>query len=482
MLPTPISSRVHLRDFISYVHEWSIPPHQESWVEAMQDLADGVMLDDEGQPCNRLMILAPPASGKSDTVCQFAEWLIGREVFWSRDPQVGYLSYSDSIAWTRSVAIRDTIAQHERYREVFPYTMPAKEKGWGRDEWFLQRIDPGKKDPTFRAAGFSGTIYGYRLPTLVVIDDPQGGGELQSASAREQLWFTWNTVIKTRATEWTPIVLIATRNAADDLPGRIMEVEKGWKVIRTPALDEEGRSYWSPALTPLGMPVGISTAALQQIKETHHSSFLTQYMCLPPHEEGDVFKWWNYMPWPSSELVERVYQYWDTAVYDRPTSDFQAMVEILHLKNGQAFISHVVHDRMDTPTLMGTITSEYQRAVETYGNKVIIKVENKSSGGAVVDMVRMNSGVPIRAINPIHKKLLDRANAITPFFEAGRVCLPVEFLAWKEKYLQQLKSYPRGRKHEDDLVSATVLGVEDLFLHTMGRPRGFNIIHRGFRR
>ena len=59
-----VQARFDFLTYIRLVHGWEPPPHQLEWIAALQALADGEMLDADGKPSNRLIILAPPGSGK----------------------------------------------------------------------------------------------------------------------------------------------------------------------------------------------------------------------------------------------------------------------------------------------------------------------------------------------------------------------------------------------------------------------------------
>src|SRR3972149_6096648 len=163
-------SSLYFRDYIKFVHNWEPRPHQNIWVEALQQLADGTLLDVSGKPTRKLMILAFPGSGKTDTMCEYNAWVIGRSCLNNEIPQVGYVSYSDDVAMIRSVAVRDTIEYNENYRLTFPYALPHKDKRGAGPEWFPYPRVRGKEAPNFPSPGSTGEILSCRFPTLITID------------------------------------------------------------------------------------------------------------------------------------------------------------------------------------------------------------------------------------------------------------------------------------------------------------------------
>lgn len=464
-------------EYMKFVHNWEPRPHQIQWIKALQLLADGKLTDASGNPTRKLMILAPPGSGKTDTMIEYASWVIGRATMNDEIPQVGYVCYSDDVAMVRSLAIRDTIEFSENYQLCFPAAQPLKDKRWAGHEWFLWRKDMSKKDPTFRGAGITGGILSYRFPTMIVIDDPHDPKNVKTAHQRDEIWRIWRTTVKTRAYEDTPIVLICTRWAEDDLPGRLIRVEKDWRVIHTPALNEMEESYW-PAEKKTGM--GFSTKSFLTMRIEDRESFLTQYMALPPSSIGDVFRWWAYGPRPVSQEIKRAYQSWDTAYTQRSYSSYSAMVEIIELKNGRCFISDVFRAKLEFPELLKVVAERYYMAEQRYGEEsVMVLVENKASGGPIVAMLQQSlppghikavdlptnyksraSGLP-----PGQRDMLSRASAISKYFETSHVLIPEEWTEWKEDYLNEMKSFPRATN--DDQVSATVLALEYIY-----PPRG----------
>jgi len=480
-------ARHSFRSYTDFVHGWVPRPHQEIWFTALQALAEGrlksglwvngvaMTLAEDREPTTKLMIVAPPAAGKSDTANEYMGWTIGRALMKGQTPQAGIVAYGDEPATDRSVAIRDNIAFNDAYRLVFPLAVPDKAKGWSGHSWFLQRADPGKKDPTLRAAGIEGGILSYRFPTIILIDDPHDRRTVESQMQKDSVWKTWQSTIRTRGqAEITPIVLICTRWADDDLAGRLMDVEGDWCIIRTTALvpedAEEGdqETYWPAEITDRGDPVGISTAALLKLRVQMGEDFPTQYMASPPSLTGDLFRWWTYCTEPAVQEVERVYQFWDTAFNETKRSAYNVMVEMWKLLDGRVYIARVFREKMEMPRLLKKAVELYQETATRFTeSKVLAIVEGKASGHSLVQMLR---GVfPIDARDIPQQDLRDRAKLISPWFESRHVLLPAGWAPWKELYEKELRGYPRTQY--TDQVAATVLGIEYLYpREARGRP------------
>lgn len=472
------NAALSFRGYVSFVHDWEVRRHQEGLFDALQSLTDGTLKDMDGKPTHKLMALQPPGSGKTDTLVEYNSFMIGRACQVGMVPQVGFVCYADDVATLRSMAVRDTIDLKEKYKLVFPEAIPLRDKRWASHEWFLRRPDPSQKDPTFRAAGITGQILSFRFPTLITIDDPHDRKSVSTTHQKDEVWRVWRDTIFTRGDENTPIVLICTRWAEDDLAGRLMEVEKDWHIVHVSALqtDEDGESYsyWPPEKVK-GRMMGISLERLEWIKEHDPQGFQTQYQALPPSAEGDTFKWWRLGVQPPLTDVSRVYQCWDTSYTTKTRSTYNVMVEFLKTKQGWVFINHVFRKKLDFPALMDAVVEEYKRGYEEFGDKVIVLIENKASGGPVTQMIQRNTGVPVRAIDIKRLDLVTRSAAISKYFETGRIVLPEQFKGWKDTYQSELKAFPQGQYN--DQVAATVLGLEYIFpSHAIGRPIPTNYI------
>ena len=105
-----IAARTTLAGYSEFVHGWRPRPHQVEWYQALQALYEGKVTypsqseggaaDEEGRasfpeeglvelPTTKLMILASPGWGKTDTLCEYTEWVIGKESEAGRTAQIG---------------------------------------------------------------------------------------------------------------------------------------------------------------------------------------------------------------------------------------------------------------------------------------------------------------------------------------------------------------------------------------------------------
>lgn len=526
-----IRARVFFWEYTRVVHGWEPRWHQRGWMSALQALSDGVLIHPEATQCpecirleaffiltsgcgyemgyracpdcrttNKLLICATPGSGKSDTAIEWVAWRIGQEAQRGIIPQCGYVCYGDDVAVLRSVAIRDTVALNKAYRAVFTKTNPQKGKGWGEKEWFLKRGDTSKKDPTLRGSGFSGTIQAYRFPSAIVVDDPDNPGEVSSLTYRNENWRVFNEVVLTRGVVGiTPVVVLTNRHAEDDTPGRIMEADKGFYVIRTPALIEHetyiegekittyGESVFPPQEAPDGTPVGFSTEEILQIRDRNERAFLTQYMVLPPSAKGDVFRFIREDNAPDPTKVARVIQFWDTATTQKTWSSATAMAEMWKLTNGRTYIAKVINKRMNSGEIMDVIAAEHDRVQKMFPHLHVWTILENAQGAPVyAEALRRSRGIRIglhnipgsgetlsfgKAARRGPADLASRALTVKDYVDNGIVYTPNHFEAWKDMVEAQLKAYT-ATASQTDIVAAIVGGIEYFYpVRGMGVPQ-----------
>jgi hypothetical protein len=485
-------ARLYFRDYVKTVHNWPIRPHQEAWFDALQAHHDGTLRNPQtsvgctnctprvgckpSHRTNKLLIIAPPGSGKTDTLIEYAAWTIGNECVQNRIPTIGYVTYADDVAHLRSVAVRDTIEFNKVYRLMFEAAQPDKKKGWGQKEWFLKRDDATRKDPTLRSAGVSGAILSYRFKTLLVVDDPHDQKSVYTQGQRDEVWRTWRQTILSRVGEETPVAMICTRWARDDLPGRLMDVEGDWHVMITKALvtneDESETTYWPPEIDDRGNPFGISVATLAAMREQDAPSFLGQYQGVPPTDEGGIFRFQHFprRPTPAPHAVDKVIQAWDTSqtAEAKKKGSYSVGIEMLLLPGQRVHITDVWRKKADPVTTYNAMIAMYDRAERLYGSTPVrIVVENKSSGPALVDFLKYQSGLAGKVEAADIKgetgrkgqmDLESRAAAKAYMIDQGLITIPIDWSPWEDSFIAELKDFPYSTYR--DQIAALLIGLE----------------------
>lgn len=433
-LRVPEIASEELRGFLSekfeayaqYVHGLRAAPFQRVWARAIAD------------PSNRrLVIVAPPESGKTAWCIAYCAWLIGREP----TVHIGYLGNTAAQALRQSVAVRDTVRSNPRFREMFPDVALDESKGTSEREWFVRRPDPGDKDATFIVSGFRGPILGARLD-VAVLDDYS---DQENTASPEQQDRAWEWLAQNVLTRLNPdkgrLICIQTRWAEGDVVGRLEGV--GAQALDFPALTAEGAPLW---------PERWNAEALGKRRaEMGSRLFDLHYMGVLHPKDGQVFKadWWNVWDTAPDPLAGSMTLSVDTASKTGFSNDYSAATVWARREVGE-YLMHAWRDKLEFPELL--------RAVESLArgwNVDRVLVEDAGSGQALVQELQRR-GLPVIAIRP-HADKVTRAIGVTAMVEAGRVYLP-RLADWLDDFRYELETFPRAR--HDDWVDSFVQYLE----------------------
>lgn len=119
-------------------------------------------------------------------------------------------------------------------------------------------------------------------------------------------------------------------------------------------------------------------------------------------------------------------------------------------------------DRVEYPSLRRAVQDEYAR-----WRPDAVLVEDASSGQSVIQELRRETNLPIVAV-PAKGSKQNRADAVAPLFEAGKMWLP-EYASWVADFIEEHVSFPRGV--HDDQVDTTSMALARL----RGATGGSNI-------
>ncbi|HET7398981.1 MAG TPA: phage terminase large subunit [Intrasporangium sp.] len=427
------------------------------------DLIDAALVEAARTPDSRLIICMAPQEGKSVRVAgDFPTWLLTE----NPDLRIVNASYGQGLANRSGRAIRNRITAHpELGLRIAPDNGAVH-------EWSIDGHEGG-----VLSVGVGAGVTG-RPADLLIIDDPiKDRKEADSKTYRDNVWDWWTDAASARLAPGAPVVLILTRWHHDDLAGRLLAQDEGWRLLNIPAQADHDPAKGET--DPLGREPGEfmvsargrTIAQWEQRKRTAGTrTWASLYQGRPTPDTGNLFPvdgWARYEQplWvvrddgariipdagrnPDVELV----QSWDFAFKDTKSSDF--VVGQVWLRRGtKAYLLDQVRRRAgfsESCQMMLDLTARWPQAVAKL-------VEDKANGPAILNALRAKVGGLI-PVEPEGSKYA-RAAAVTPLVEAGDIVLPDPMapelldeegrstVAWVVDLTEEARDFPSGA-HDD---------------------------------
>lgn len=254
--------------------------------QALQDLEDGNL--------DELFLSCPPRVGKTTIILFFLAWVMGR----NSERSNLYSSYTDSVVNVLYNGILEMMQDPVTYRyfEIFAGHSLASTNA--KD--LLINLDRRKRYASFTGRSLYGTLNGAcDCNGYLVADDLISG--IEEALNKDRLAAAWAKVdnnLLPRAKESAKILWIGTRWSLLDPTGVRMDLlqndpkyaDRRWKVLNTPALDDNDESNFD-----YSYGVGFSTDYYQQRRASFErnsdmASWLAQYQGVPVERDGAVFE------------------------------------------------------------------------------------------------------------------------------------------------------------------------------------------------
>lgn len=396
---------------------YSIPNHIELINDKLMDVVDGKI--------QRLIISMPPRHGKSEIISKyFPSWYLLNYP----NKRVIITAHSADFAVDRfGRPIRNIVSQ---FGDQFGVTL-------AKDSNAAHRFNTNYEG-SFNAIGAGGSITG-RGADLFIIDDPiKGPEDVISQRSREKMWDWFLTVPMTRLEPNAAMVIVMTRWHTDDLVGRILASEEAdeWTYLTLPALDKNGEALWAERY---------SKEYLEKRRVTLGSYFFNaMYQQNPISNENQIYKehWWKY--YKELPSLKYVVQSWDTAFKDQEQNDYSACTTMGANDTGY-YVMDVFRTKLEYPQLFKRVVA----MADKYHPNLIV-IEDKASGQSLIQSLKSETRLPIKAIKADSDKVL-RAHIATPTIEAGKVFLP-ERAEWLNDFLTEMNAFPLSAN--DDMVDS----------------------------
>jgi predicted phage terminase large subunit-like protein len=449
-------------------YEWNW--HHKVIVENLEALERGDI--------RRLMIFAPPRSGKSELVSRrFPAWVLGRHPEWN----VIASSHTTELAAEMCGDVQDIIDSPE-YREVFPGTRLGNSEGGGRKARRTQRVFKvqGRRG-SYRGVGTRVRISGLGFD-LGILDDPIGDADdAYSEAYRRRIWNWYTTTFRSRKSRNNRILLTVTRWHPDDIAGRLLRLAAEnpqadqWTVVRFPALAEGPDQRHAKDLRQEGEPLWparVGQFDLAGIQSDRASMPAFQFQALmqqrPSAAEGAVFQERWFGTWKPEGVTYRLTDgrplaqsalyriiVVDPAATDKASSDYTAIGVFGIAPGGEVLILDMLRDRWPIEKV-----SEVVKGLWNLYRPLYVAFEGVGFQKAMAALTRAAlPHVDVRLVEPQGKSKLTRALPAIARAEAGKVYLPTPAPAWVRPFLEEVTAFTGNNDLHDDQCDCLAYAV-----------------------
>ena len=413
-------------------------------VDLCNDLQNFLTSDDEV-----LILNLPPRHGKSRTVGNLVEWLLGRDI----NAKIMTGSYNETLSTTFSKNVRNTIQEvkGDKDKIVFSDIFPGVSIKQGDGAMNLWSLEGGYNNYLATAPG--GTATGFGCSLMIIDDLIKNKEEAYNANVLDKHWEWYAQTMLSRLEEGGKIIIIMTRWVSGDLAGRAIEhyKEEGKKVkhIKMKAVqDDKGTmlcdeilSYKSYLSKAKAMGPEIASANYQQepidIRGRLYGEFKT-YVDLP------------------TEKVIKISSYCDTA---DTGEDFLCNIIYADCKDS-AYILDVIYTKEAMEITEPMVAEAYKKF-----NVNVADIESNNGGRAFarnIERITRDKGNYKTVVKWFHQSGNKIARILSnSAWVNNNIYMPVD---WKNKWPEFAKdiiSYQKEGKNKHDDGPDTLTGIAE---------------------
>ncbi len=429
----------------------------------------------DGKPTQNIIFNLPPGGSKTEMAMN----IIPRGLALNPRSRFLYLSFSDSLVTDVSSTAR-TIVKSRQYQELWPVAISSDTDAKGSWKTDIEGFEGGH----IYAASMGGQVTGRRAGRmskdfngLIVLDDPlkpeDAFSDTKRTAANRKLL---NTVKSRKAKSDTPIILIMQRLHSDDPTQFILDGNMGgkWRHVNIPALiddafiktlppsiaklvptdverDDKGRqSYWpskESLLSLLELEKGGNDKDGQKVSRyTFHS----QYMQAPTKLGGGLIKSDYFGRYNSLPPLKWLAIFADTAQKTKEHNDYSVFMAAGEGMDGNLYIVDVLRGKWEAPDLLvkaKLFITKHNDNADTPRLRYVA-IEDKSSGTGLIQSLKRDNGVVIKAVQRNTDKLTRFMDA-HPIIEDGRVFIPSQSL-WVNDFISEAEAFSADMSHDHD--------------------------------
>lgn len=444
-----------------------------------------------------VVINVPPGSSKTELV---AINLIARGLAINPRCRFLYLSYSDTLVSEYSAASK-AIVNSEPFQELWPIRIATDSSA--KHLWHVVDEKSTKVGGVY-AVATGGQVTGFRAGRMapgfygaILIDDPLKPEDAYSDAKTKAANRKLLTTVKSRkANPDTPIIVIMQRIGEKDPTAFIQDgnVPGDWDSVVIPALitdeyvnklpakykamqgtplmddsirDPDGRwSYWpykEPLVELLALEKGGGTDKDGNMVSRH--VFWAQYMQQPKPIGGGIFKGSCFGRYKVLPAIKWRRVYGDTAQKTAERNDYSVFQCWGMGEDGRIYLLDQIRGKWEAHELKKRAVDFWNKHLptETFRMGPIrqMAIEDKASGTGLIQDIRKEGKIPIKAIER-NKDKLTRAMDAQPYIESGLVFIP-EQSSWVSDYVSEFEAFTADDTHaHDDQIDPTLDAINDM--------------------
>lgn len=389
----------------------------------------------------KLVIMAPPQTGKSTAIIDFISWMAGQ----SNEKQVIFSSFSDRLGVRANLRLQRTL-RSEKYCAIFPNTRIG-------DKCTQDYFEYVGTNGCFRNTTIKGSITGETLD-IGVIDDPiKGRLDANSETTRNATWEWFADDFSPRFEDDGALLIILTRWHVDDPVGRLLDIDDTVRVLKYPAIatEDDAHRKIGDALFPEHKSLEFLRGIEQRM---YSSSWQSLYQQEPTLSEGNFF---NPDKMPIIEVMPtKRMQYvraWDLA--SSTNGDWTVGVKmcrdldrwiIVDVKRFRSQPHEVRQTMLDTAIQDGKVC------------KIKLPQDPGQAGkDQIMSLTAMLCNFKVIS-EPVTGRKETRAEPLADQTNVGNVYLLRS--GWNHVYIDELRSFPAGKY--DDQVDASADAYNEL--------------------
>lgn len=466
-------ARTSLRDFTLFTN----PTYETGWFNELVCVElDQFLLDVEAGKSPRLMIFAPPRSGKSELASRrLPAYAMGKYPHWN----IIGTSYSADLANRMS---RDTqrIVDSDEFRYVWSDTrLGGKNQGAIRTAELWETVDNDGvlTGASYRAAGVGGGITGQGM-NIGIIDDPAKDYKQASSTAYQESVIDWydTTFYTRRDPKVNGIIIILTRWHKNDLAGQLLERAKEggeqWRVVSFPMEWDgdqperhtlNGVTYTLRNKGDILFPERMPREFVEQCKQSGSLTWNALYQQRPTAKGGSLIKSEWFGEYQVLPKIKFSYVIGDTAQKIKERNDFSVFEHWGLGEDGYLYLIDLVRGKWEADELKRRATAFWLKARDTMGRSCRkMLIEDKSSGTGLIQQMR-KSTKPLIPVMPIERNTdkLTRFMDVQGYIESGYVRLPAE-APWLNDFLAECESLQSDFKTHDDQIDPMIDAIDQM--------------------